>query len=260
MRLSRPHAWATNSLAVCIKKTQLSNSIHFHQLNPQNPLPFVCDNWLPTLTKSRANTECMFSIAAMLSGEEPSSYLVYTTGRGFPPAIEGIPQAMKGIATVFMLAMLTGSDCNNVRPNTVKYIYLTNTGVVEQVWRTRRSPDQYFHRPCNIQCIHTFPFQLSAHSVYISLVLSQSPPSHEEKWSSEPSQIPQASALFCNSVTQHTKQFQNNLHQTCSKKDMDTRVEIKFFTVIREVLCNNFQSRNLICPYHLGNKSKVQEI
>ena len=64
----------------------------------------------------------MFSIAAMLSGEEPSSYLVYTTGRGFPPAIEGVPQALKGIATVFMLAMLTGSDCNNIRPNTVKYM------------------------------------------------------------------------------------------------------------------------------------------
>ena len=51
----------------------------------------------------------------MLSGEELSSYLVYTTGRGFPPPIEGVPQALKGIATVFMLAMLTGIDCNIIK-------------------------------------------------------------------------------------------------------------------------------------------------
>ena len=46
---------------------------------------------------------------AMLSGGEPPSYLVYTTGRGFPPPIEGVPQALRGIATVFMLAILTGT-------------------------------------------------------------------------------------------------------------------------------------------------------
>ena len=42
------------------------------------------------------------------TGEQPTSYLVYTTGTGFPPHIESIPHAMKGIATVFMLALLTG--------------------------------------------------------------------------------------------------------------------------------------------------------
>lgn len=50
-----------------------------------------------------------FITVAMLSGEEPPSYLVYTTGRGFPPPIEGVPHALKGIATVFMLAILTGT-------------------------------------------------------------------------------------------------------------------------------------------------------
>ena len=33
---------------------------------------------------------------------------MYTTGSGFPPIIQGIPQAMKGIATAFLLALLTG--------------------------------------------------------------------------------------------------------------------------------------------------------
>ena len=46
--------------------------------------------------------------AAMLSGELPPSYLIYTTGHGFPPIISGVPEAMKGIATVFLLALLTG--------------------------------------------------------------------------------------------------------------------------------------------------------
>ncbi len=44
----------------------------------------------------------------MLSGDLPPSYLIYTTGEGFPPIIEGVPEAMKGIATVFTLALLTG--------------------------------------------------------------------------------------------------------------------------------------------------------
>lgn len=46
----------------------------------------------------------------MMSGELPPAYLVYTTGTGFMPNIEGIPQAMKGLATIFMLALLTGNS------------------------------------------------------------------------------------------------------------------------------------------------------
>ena len=34
------------------------------------------------------------------------------------------------------------------------------------------------------------------------------------------------------------------------KKGTKSRVEIKFSTVLREVLRNNYQSRNLIGPYH----------
>ena len=34
------------------------------------------------------------------------------------------------------------------------------------------------------------------------------------------------------------------------KKGTETQVEIKFSTVLREVLCNNYQSHNLIGPYH----------
>ena len=34
------------------------------------------------------------------------------------------------------------------------------------------------------------------------------------------------------------------------KKGTDTQVEIKDFIVVREVLRNNYQSRNLIGPYH----------
>lgn len=53
----------------------------------------------------------------MLSGDLPPAYLVYTTGNGFAPSIEGIPHAMKGLATVFMLALLTGKrkvDIGNI--------------------------------------------------------------------------------------------------------------------------------------------------
>ena len=46
----------------------------------------------------------------MMSGELPPAYLVYTTGTGFMPNIEGIPQAMKGLGTIFMLALLTGKE------------------------------------------------------------------------------------------------------------------------------------------------------
>ena len=39
------------------------------------------------------------------------------------------------------------------------------------------------------------------------------------------------------------------------KKGTDTRVE----TVVREVLCNNYQSRNLIGPYHsLGISPRIR--
>ena len=58
------------------------------------------------------STSCqLFSIqcyVAMMSGDLPPAYLVYTTGNGFAPNIEGIPEAMKGLGTMFMLALLTG--------------------------------------------------------------------------------------------------------------------------------------------------------
>ena len=43
---------------------------------------------------------------------------------------------------------------------------------------------------------------------------------------------------------------QNILRQFLLKKGMDTRVELKFFNVVSEVLQNNYQSHNLIGPYH----------
>ena len=55
----------------------------------------------------------------------------------------------------------------------------------------------------------------------------------------------------------------NVLRQTHSKVGVDTQVEI--FIVVREVLCNNYQSRNLIGPYHfwegaqeLGKRMRLQ--
>ena len=42
----------------------------------------------------------------------------------------------------------------------------------------------------------------------------------------------------------------NILCQQHSKKGTDTRVEIKNFTIVREVLRINYLSRNLISPYH----------
>lgn len=52
-----------------------------------------------------------YATSAAINGSFPSSYLVYTTGVGFPPIIEGVPDAMKGIATVFLMAVLTGMYC-----------------------------------------------------------------------------------------------------------------------------------------------------
>lgn len=48
----------------------------------------------------------------MMSGDLPPAYLVFTTGNGFAPNIEGIPQAMKGLGTMFMLALVTGIYIN----------------------------------------------------------------------------------------------------------------------------------------------------
>ena len=53
------------------------------------------------------NTEILF-LTGITAGESPPAYLVYATGKGYPPVIESIPNAMKGIATAFMLALLTG--------------------------------------------------------------------------------------------------------------------------------------------------------
>ncbi len=46
----------------------------------------------------------------------PPSYFVYTTGNGFPPIIESVPHALKGIGTAFMIALLTG-----------KYMYINHS-------------------------------------------------------------------------------------------------------------------------------------
>ena len=50
-------------------------------------------------------------------------------------------------------------------------------------------------------------------------------------------------------VTVSPSNIQSILRQTCSKMNgTDTRVEMKKFTVVREVLRNNYLSRNLIGP------------
>ena len=54
--------------------------------------------------------KCFLHNIAMMSGDLPPAYLVFTTGNGFAPNIEGIPQAMKGLGTMFMLALLTGEN------------------------------------------------------------------------------------------------------------------------------------------------------
>ena len=64
----------------------------------------------------------------------------------------------------------------------------------------------------------------------------QTPPSHEEKQSGEPSQISWVSAHF---ATVSPSNVQNTLCQTCSNEGMNTRVK-ENFTVVREVLCNNY--------------------
>ena len=61
---------------------------------------------------------------------------------------------------------------------------------------------------------------------------AQTPPSHEEKRSGEPSQISCTSTWFSNNVT---KYFVPNL----LKKGADTQVEIRNLTFVREVQHNN---------------------
>ena len=59
-------------------------------------------------------------------------------------------------------------------------------------------------------------------------------PSHEEKWSGEPSRISWTSARFCNNVT--CKQFAANP----LKKGTDTQMEMNKFYCCKEVLRNNY--------------------
>ena len=58
-------------------------------------------------------------------------------------------------------------------------------------------------------------------NVWFQSVSVQTPSSHEEKWSGEPSQISCASTYFCNNVTKH---FVPNL----PKKGVDTQVETTY--------------------------------
>ena len=46
---------------------------------------------------------------AILSGKKPPAYLIYTTGRGTYPSAGGLADRLKGITTVFFLAVLLGT-------------------------------------------------------------------------------------------------------------------------------------------------------
>ena len=69
--------------------------------------------------------------------------------------------------------------------------------------------------------------------------------------SGDPSRISWASAYFCDVTQQRSKHFAANPLKTGT----DTQMEITNFTVVREVLHNNYQSCNLIGPYHFSEIS-----
>ena len=75
----------------------------------------------------------------------------------------------------------------------------------------------------------------------------KAPPSHEEKRSGEPSQISWASAQFCSSV--------KTFYAKCTQKRYGYSSRDKNFTVVREVLRNNYQSCNLIGPYRFWGEN-----
>lgn len=52
---------------------------------------------------------CLLVSIAILSGKKPPAYLVYTTGRGTYPSAGGLADRLKGITTVFFLAVLLGT-------------------------------------------------------------------------------------------------------------------------------------------------------
>ena len=60
-------------------------------------------------------------------------------------------------------------------------------------------------------------------------------------------------------VTVLPSNVQYTLRQTCSKKGADIWVESKKFNVVRKVLCNNYQSGNLIGTYHLEKFNFVHQ-
>ena len=77
-------------------------------------------------------------------------------------------------------------------------------------------------------------------------------PDHEEKWSGEPSWISWAIAHFCDNVT--WAMIKTFCGQSTQKKLRILEWRSTNFTVVREVLCNNYQSH---CSLSLwGNKPK----
>ena len=52
----------------------------------------------------------LFLSADMLSGRQPPSFLVYSTGAGSDPTAGSLADRIKGITTVFFLAVLLGEE------------------------------------------------------------------------------------------------------------------------------------------------------
>ena len=81
--------------------THTHTHTHTHICKHGNQIKSLCYDLLYLISS-------FFSIA-ILSGKKPPAYLIYTTGRGTYPSAGGLADRLKGITTVFFLAVLLGT-------------------------------------------------------------------------------------------------------------------------------------------------------
>lgn len=87
------------------KKYGGPGGLEMYPINPLNPpiypetRNYMCGHWLVEYEKIHNE---------ILTGKRPASYLVYSTGRGDYPTAGGISGRLRGITTVFFMAVLLG--------------------------------------------------------------------------------------------------------------------------------------------------------
>lgn len=98
---STPSPTPQNSLSPSLRA-----SSHAHPILPPSLLPFY--PFIPPCT-----------CPEIVTGKRPPAYLLYTTGKGDYPTAGGMAGRIRGISTVFFMAVLLG------RPAVIKHVYVS---------------------------------------------------------------------------------------------------------------------------------------